>query len=162
MISERNKNTAIGVSGFHCQFTIDLNRTLTPVIVNPYARRRTVAASESNNTVNNVATNSVVTDLTMGNQSQLCNGAIRKCKKRATKNKTKRVYKQNAIGGGVAFVAHLHCVVCKAIHLVSQGKNISIPYRAHDKRCRVNRKTKGLRKTLPSTTHQLTLFWEEG
>jgi hypothetical protein len=144
MISERNKNTTIGVFGFHCQFTMDLNRTLTPVIVNPYARRPTVAARESNNTVNNVATNSVVTDLTMGNQSQLRNGAIRKCKKRATKNKTRRVYKQNAIGGGVAFVAHLHCVVCKAIRLVSQGKNVSIPHRAHDKRCRVNRKTKGL------------------
>jgi hypothetical protein len=58
-----------------------------------------------NNTVNNVAPDSVVTDLTMGNQSQLRNGAIRKCKKQATKTKTKRVYTQNAIRGDVTFIA---------------------------------------------------------
>jgi hypothetical protein len=115
---------------------MDLNRTLCPAIVNTYVRCCTAAASESNDTVNNVATNSVVTDLMMGNQLQPRNGT--------TKTKTKRVYTQNAIGGGVAFVAHLHCIVCKAICLVSQGKNVSVPHRSHDERCRINGKTKGL------------------
>jgi hypothetical protein len=46
---------------------MDLYRTLTGP---------TVAASESNDSANNVAINSVVTDLTMGNQSQLRNGTI--------------------------------------------------------------------------------------
>jgi hypothetical protein len=81
----------------------------------------------------------------MGKQLQLHNGAIKNCKKRGTKTKAKKVvYTQNAIGGGVAFVAHLHCVICKAIRLVSQGKNVTVPHRSHDKRCRINRKTKGL------------------
>jgi hypothetical protein len=55
---------------------MDLYRTLTGVVINPYAKRPTVAASESNDSANNVAINSVVTDLTMGNQSQLRNGTI--------------------------------------------------------------------------------------
>ncbi len=133
---------------------MDCNRTSTGVVINPYAKRRTEAASESNNSANNVAINSVVTDLTMGNQSQLRNGAIKKCKKMATKRKTKQVYKQKAIGGGVAFIEKLHCVVCKAICLVAQGKNVSIPHRSHDKRCSNNRKTRGFSTTSVVVTRE--------
>ena len=111
--------------------------TSTGAVINPYAKRPSpLTASESNNTPNNVAITSVVTetDLNMGNQSQLCNGAIKKCKKMATKQKAKRVYKQHPVGGGVAFVEKLHCVVCKARCLVAQGQNVSLPHRSHDKR----------------------------
>jgi hypothetical protein len=74
-------------------------------------------ASKSDDLANHVAINSIVTDFNMGIQSQLRDGAIRKSKKMATKAKTKRVYKQKAIGGSVAFVEALHCSVCKAQHL---------------------------------------------
>ena len=126
---------------------MDLDRTSTTAFVNPYAKRSAAAASENNDLSNNVATNSVVTDLTMGIQSQLRGGAIKNCKKIATKVNKKRIYKQNAIGGGVAFVAALHCSVCKARRLTAIGKKVSVPHRSHDKRCPMNRKTRGLSKT---------------
>jgi hypothetical protein len=128
------------------------NRHSTGAVINPYAKRPAAAASESNDRVNNVAINSVVTDFTMGIQSQKCNGTIKKCKKMAThRKKAKKVYKQYAIGGGEAFVSHLHCCVCKARHLNylnsrAGGKTVkvNIPHRAHHKKCSMNRKTRGL------------------
>jgi hypothetical protein len=81
---------------------MDFNRTSTDAIINPYVKQSTAAASKSNDSMNNVAINTVVTNLNMGNQLQLCNGAIKKCKKMATKRLYKKqVYKQNAIGGGM-------------------------------------------------------------
>jgi hypothetical protein len=153
MLFVSNNKQIIGVLRFLCQFTMDCNRTSTSVVVNPYAKHPAAATTERSEKTNNVAITTVVTDLKMGNQSQLRNGAIKKCKKMATKRKTKRrVYTHNAIGGGVAFVAKLHCVVCKAIRLVAQGKNVSIPHRSHDKRCSNNRKTRGLSAMAVSIT----------
>jgi hypothetical protein len=95
------------------------SRNSDGAFVNPYAKRPAAEASKSNDLANDVllAINTVVTDFSMGIQSQLCDGAIRKLKKMATKAKTKRVYRQKAIGGSVAFVEALHCSVCKAQHL---------------------------------------------
>jgi hypothetical protein len=42
------------------------------------------------------------------------------------------------------FVEKLHCIICKARRLVQQEKKVSIPHRQHNKRCSVNRKTRGL------------------
>ena len=68
------------------------------VLINPYAKRPAAAASENNDRVNNVAINLVVTDFTMGIQSQLRGGAIKNYKKMATKRKL--VYKQRAVCRG--------------------------------------------------------------
>jgi hypothetical protein len=144
MLFVSNNKQIIGVLRFRSQYTMDFNRTLTGVIINPYAKHSAAATTEKNEKTNNVAITPVVNDLNMGNQSQLRNGAIQKCKKMATKRKTKQVYKQKAIGGGVAFIEKLHCVVCKAKRLIAQGKNVSLPHRSHDKRCSMNRKTRGL------------------
>ena len=72
--------------------------------IDPYAKRPAAVASENNDGVNNAAINPVVNDFTMGIQSQLRGGAIKKCKKMATKQKL--VCKQCAVDGGVlaAFV----------------------------------------------------------
>jgi hypothetical protein len=78
---------------------MDFNRNSNGAFVNPYAKRPAAEASESNDLANDVAINTVVTDFNMGIQSQLRDGAIRKSKEMATKAKTKRVYKQKAIGG---------------------------------------------------------------
>ena len=115
--------------------------------INPYAKRPAAAARESNDRVNNVAINSVVTDFTMGIQSQLRGGAIKNCKKMATKRKP--VYRQYAIGSGVAFVAALHCNQCIGLRLFKVAKargktGVSKPHKPHHKKCSLNRKTKGL------------------
>jgi hypothetical protein len=144
MLFVSNNKQIIGVLRFRSQYTMDFNRTSTGVIINPYAKHPAAATTERNEKTNNVAITPVVNDLTMGNQSQLRNGAIKKCKKMATNRKKKQVYKQKAIGGGVAFIEKLHCVVCKAKRLIAQGKNVSLPHRSHDKRCSMNRKTRGL------------------
>jgi hypothetical protein len=155
MFTDSTTTQAIGVLRFRSQNTMDFNRTSTDVTINPYAKRSTAEASESNDSTNNVAINTVVTNLNMGNQSQLRNGAIKKCKKMATKRLYKKqAYKQNAIGGGVAFVEKLHCILCKARHLQKQGKKVSIPHRAHDLRCHINRKTRGLSKMAVFVTRE--------
>jgi hypothetical protein len=72
MLFDSTIKQVIGVLRFRSQYTMDFNRTSTGVIVNPYVKRPTAAASESNDSPNNVAIDSVVTDLNnMGNQSQL-------------------------------------------------------------------------------------------
>jgi hypothetical protein len=91
-----------------------------------------------------VSANHSASDSTMGIQSQLRQCAIKKCKKMETKIKANRVCKQNAIGGGVAFVEALHCSVCKARRLNARGNVVKIPHRPHHKRCSMNRKTRGL------------------
>jgi hypothetical protein len=93
---------------------------------------------------NDAATNTVVADSTMGMQSQLRQGAIKKCKKMGTKIKANRAHKQNAIGGGVAFAEALHCSVCKVRRLNARGNAVNIHHGPHHKKCGVNRKTRGL------------------
>jgi hypothetical protein len=81
----------------------------------------------------------------MGIRSQLRNGSVKACKKRATRAKYKSpALVQRSVKGGVGFVADVHCKVCKATRLNLQGKNVSIPHRPHDRRCPKNRKTGGL------------------
>jgi hypothetical protein len=123
---------------------MDFNRNSNGAFINPCAKRSAAEASESNDLAYGVAINTIVNDFNMIIQSQLCNGAFKKLKKMATKAKTKRVYKQKAIGGSVAFKEALHCSICKAQHLSGQGKNVNIPHRPHHKKCSKNRKTKEL------------------
>jgi hypothetical protein len=120
---------------------MDFKRNLNGVMVNPCAKRPAAnAAKESGNShaANDPFINAVVTDFTMGVQSQLREAAIKKWKKIGTKVKARRVCKQNAIGGGVAFAAALHCSVCKATRLIEQGKRVNIPHRSHHKKCSLN------------------------
>ena len=76
----------------------------------------------------------------MGIQSQLREGSIKACKKRATrqaKHKRKSLT-QMGVDGGRAFLPERDCAVCRAKHL-----NLPVPHRAHDKRCPHNRSTRG-------------------
>jgi hypothetical protein len=60
---------------------MDFNRNLNGLMVNPYEKRpAATVAKESGNShaANDLSTNAVVTDFTMGIQSQLREGAIRK------------------------------------------------------------------------------------
>src|SRR5210317_1459409 len=83
--------------------------------------------------------------LTMGIQSQKRDGAIRKCLKRGTARKKRRSkWYQTGVDGGDAFVPVLHCCVCKKLYQSATGKKVSIPHRAHDRRCPKNRKTRGM------------------
>ena len=81
----------------------------------------------------------------MGIQSQLREGAVKACKKRATKAKYK-VHKRLHQTGiqGHAFVPELDCKICVAHSRQKQGIPTRIPKRPHDPRCSKNRKTKGL------------------
>jgi hypothetical protein len=81
----------------------------------------------------------------LGVQWQLREGAIEKSKKRRAKVKSKRVCKQSAAGGGVAFAEALLCSLCKDWRLSArEGENVNVPHRSHHKKCSMNRKTKGL------------------
>jgi hypothetical protein len=71
---------------------MDFNRTSTGVIINPYAKHPAAATTERNKKTNDAAITPVVNDFNMGNQSQLPNGAIKKCKKMATKQKQIHTY----------------------------------------------------------------------
>ena len=97
---------------------------VTGTVVNPYQQ------STNNN---------------MGIQSQLREGAVKACKKRATKAKYK-VHKRLHQTGiqGHAFVPELDCKICVAHSRQKQGIPTRIPKRPHDPRCSKNRKTKGL------------------
>ena len=87
----------------------------------------------------------------MGIQSQRREGAVKKCKKRATQLKSKHTLRQYAIdAGGEAFVAIEHCAICKAKHLNERGIKTRIPRRAHNKKCSRNLKTRG--------TSEMTVF----
>ena len=84
-------------------------------------------------------------DDNMGCVSQYRNGSIKACKRRATIAKYKlRSLLQRSINGGRTFVSIVDCKVCKSLHQRAQGRIVSIPHRAHDKRCVRNRNTNGL------------------
>jgi ATP sulfurylase len=93
MLFHSNNKQIIGVLRFRSQYAMDFKRTSTNVIINPYAKHPAAATTERKVKTNNVAITPVVTDLNMGNQFQLRNGAIKKCKKMATKRLHKQVYK---------------------------------------------------------------------
>jgi hypothetical protein len=99
----------------------------------PSAARTT--ATEPNNNTNN-------TPGTMGIQSQLRNGSIKACKKKATtKHKfVRRKEIQLAIGGGEAFVEVKHCRVCKLENdnFVAGYEKVRVPKRTHHPRCHRN------------------------
>jgi hypothetical protein len=78
---------------------------------------------------------------TMGIQSQRRDGAVKKCKKRATKAKHK--LRNYAIDAGGVFNPIENCMVCKAKHLNVRGIKTKIPRRAHHKACGRNLKTRG-------------------
>ena len=82
---------------------------------------------------------------TMGCQSQLRDGSIKACKKRATKAKHRRKsLTQMGVDGKRAFLPEKDCAVCKAKHLIKNGVTVAVPHRSHDPRCTHNRKTRGL------------------
>ncbi len=92
-------------------------------MVNPCAKRPAAKGTESGHAANDAAMNTVATDFTMGIQSQLREGAIKRSKQIGTRVKGRKVCTQNAIGGGVAFVENLHFRVCvsKTLHTSSQS-----------------------------------------
>jgi hypothetical protein len=78
---------------------------------------------------------------TMGIQSQRRKGAVKNCKKRATKAKHK--LRKYAIDAGGVFNPIENCIVCKAKHLNARGIKTRIPRRAHHKACGRTLKTRG-------------------
>lgn len=83
----------------------------------------------------------------MGIQSQLRNGSIKACKKRATKAKHRKKHlAQMSVDRkeARAFVPEVDCRICVAKIAVQNGSLKQVPHRAHDPRCKVNQKTKGL------------------
>ena len=115
------------------------------VVINPYSNVARQLRMEQQ------ATNQVVA-ATMGIQSQRREGAVKKCKKRATKLLAKhKLSRQQAIdAGGVAFIAIEHCTICKAKDLNARGIKTRIPKRSHNKACSKNLKTRG--------TSEMTVF----
>ena len=91
------------------------------------------------------ATNNTFFSSNMGCQSQRRDGAIAKCKKRATSRKKKHVIVQCPLPRGVAFVSRLHCRQCIAI--AKQKKGGPVPHKAHDRRCFRNTATRGMSET---------------
>ena len=110
---------------------------------NPYAKAPAVADSANYYIANFTTANDELQNSNMGVRSDLRNGAIKGCKKKATAAKCKRLYTQTAVGGGIAFVPHLHCRVCKRKREIMQQKSTSPLKRAHHVRCPLNRTTRG-------------------
>ena len=84
----------------------------------------------------------------MGCQSKMREGAIKACKKRATKakhQKHRRVsHVQMGVDGKRAFAPELDCAVCKVKHRNKlSGLSEPIPHRSHHRCCPHNRKTRG-------------------
>ncbi len=106
-------------------------------MVNPCAKRPAAKGTESGHAANDAAMNTAATDFTMGIQSQLREGAIKRSKQIGTRVKGRKVCTQRAIGGGVAFAEKLHCRVCvaKNLHTISKNKKnaptVTIPHRGH-------------------------------
>ena len=85
----------------------------------------------------------------MGIQSQLRNGSIQSCRKKATKRKQyfKKEWKCPANyfvgrGGKIIFASHIHCVMCRVRH-----KKLNIPHRKHHELCLNNTHSKGIPQT---------------
>jgi hypothetical protein len=121
--------------------------THAAAIINPCSHAATQLRNEQLELMqreSSQATNQVVVATDMGIQSQQREGAIKKCKKRATKRLTKHALRQHPIdAGGVAFVAIENCAICKAKHLCARGINTRIRKRAHHKACPKNLKIRG-------------------
>jgi hypothetical protein len=89
----------------------------------------------------------------MGIQSQQRKGAVKKCKKRGTRIKMKRIVaasRQQAIDGTVAFDPIEHCIICKVKGLNARGIKTRAPKRSHHRACPKTRKTRG--------TSEMTVF----
>ena len=105
---------------------------------NPYATKRPVVALPAQF----VAQQEREREATMGPQSQR-----RMTLQQRTRPKFKAKYRkykresrrQSTVFGSEAFVSVLHCEICKA-----RDKGLKPKKRAHHKRCKLNRKTKGL------------------
>lgn len=112
-------------------------------IKNPYLkplRSQLVQPCENNPNFRNLHAGG--TSETMGIQSQRRDGAIAKCKKRASKH----TLLKRASSGMDSFDPFIHCRVCKAKNdNLRAGKVIiRLPKRPHHPRCARNRKTRGI------------------
>ena len=122
---------------------MDFNVSTTKTVVNPY-RKTTV-------TKKNQFEQSETVELAfkMGIQSQLRNGSIQSCRKKAKKRK-QRYFKEWKYpaqyfvghGGKLIFAKHIHCEICRAKH-----KKLNIPHRSHHKLCTDNKRSKGIPQT---------------
>jgi hypothetical protein len=104
-----------------------MSSLVTPIVVNPYARRRNVAffaAADSSNK----------DDFNMGCQSQRSEGAVRKVMKQVTKQtiyKFRRSLVQSGVDGGRAFISLRDCIICKAIQLsAKKSRCLDLDYRS--------------------------------
>lgn len=128
--------------------------TVAP-IYNPYAKNNRHALSAGNHgsriAASHGSNNQPRTFLEiMGCQSQMREGSIKKCRKKATKAKYKRNLVQAAVTGGRAFDATNDCRICraklKAKQLKRLGVILRIPHRSHDPRCGKNIETRAMSK----------------
>jgi hypothetical protein len=131
---------------------LTMNPTNGGHIVNPYARSSSAFLGSNNSLRANEITTTVVeqqpkttTTATMGIQSQNREGAVRACKKRATRVKANRPVglMQRSMRGGVGFVSSHHCWQCVNLRLWKECKR-SEPKKQHDARCSRNKRTNGL------------------
>ena len=120
------------------------------IIYNPYATSTSSKKRTSSNKKSSNNEYSLFDTSTMGIQSQNREGAIKKCRKTATKVKYKRKQRsllQSAVTGGLAFYSERDCVICKArtksLCLSRLGISVQIPHKPHHSRCTKNRKTQG-------------------
>jgi len=101
------------------------NRSFDTSVVNPYAVRRQPSEFAVNYTgrcENGFSTcNNNKNRATMGIQSQRRDGAIRACKRKATKAKHK-VERFRSFNG--PFHPLIHCSVCKAQNMNSRGQKV--------------------------------------
>jgi hypothetical protein len=131
---------------------LTMNPTPTSHIVNPYAHSSSTFLGSNNSLRENEITTTVVqqqkttTTATMGIQSQNREGAVRACKKRATRGvKANRPVGlvQQSMRGGVGFVSSQHCWQCVNLRLWKECKR-SEPKKQHDACCSRNKRTNGL------------------
>ena len=99
----------------HSNPTTEIPFCIMATIINPYSHVATQLRTEQLHLIGESAQFAA----TMGIQSQRREGAIKKCKKRATKAKHKLV--KYAINAGVAFNPIKNCGICKAKHLNLRG-----------------------------------------
>ena len=70
---------------------------------------------------------------------------MKKCKKKGTRIKHRYdTLTQRSIGGGHAFVSERDCKICAAKLMLKNGIIDTIPHKQHHRRCRFNRKTRGM------------------
>jgi hypothetical protein len=111
---------------------------------NPYSSAARQLTKERLELVHGESATNQVVAATMGIQSQMRGGAIKKCKKRGTTLQAKHRLTQHAIvAGGKAFIAIENCPICRAKHLNLMGNPIRVPRRSHHVKCPKNLKTRG-------------------